>query len=196
MALLTSSNWSRAWCVALICAATALWMGMARAAPRLTGTEAEIRATYMYNFALFTRWPTNSFASTNSPILVAVIGADPIGPELERLAAGVTVRGRKLQVTLLPSGSNAPECHILFVAASEKDRVRELLAQVAGKPVLTVSELDPFCRIGGCVRFGRADRSVTLYFNPKEAAAQGLRLSPELLAIGRIRETERNVEPK
>jgi hypothetical protein len=173
-----------------------LLLAGSRAAPRLTGTEAEIRATYMFNFALFTRWPANVFESTNSPILVAVIGTDPIGLELERLAAAVTVRGRKLKVNLLPSGSDVPDCHMLFLAGTEKERVRELLAQANGKPILTVSELEPFCRIGGCIRFGRVDRTVTLYFNPKAATAQGLRLSPELLAIGRIRETDRNVEPK
>ena len=181
-----------AWCLVLL----PLLGWSVPSATRLRGTEAELRATYVYKFALFTRWPAAAFESANSPMVVAVIGNDPIVPELEKLAAAMTVNERRFKLVLAESGADAPECHILYVAGSEKGRVPELLEQVKGKPVLTVSDLEPWCRLGGCIRFARAERRVSLLFNPKAAAAQGLRISPELLAIGKIRETEKNVEPK
>jgi hypothetical protein len=60
--------------------------------------EYRIKAAFLYNFTLYTEWPRRSFAKADSPIVLAVVGDDPFGAELERRGARKTVRGRPIEV--------------------------------------------------------------------------------------------------
>jgi hypothetical protein len=164
--------------------------------PRLRATESEIKSAYIYNFALFTRWPARAFESPEAPLIIGVLGDGPFDQDLDKLVAVKKAGSRDLRLVREFAGGEPPECHILFIAGSERKRLKEILAAVKGKPVLTVSDLEPFCQLGGCVRFTRDEKSLGLFFNPKAAADQGLRISPELLAIGKIRETKPNADQR
>lgn len=156
------------------------------AAPKYKGTESEIKTAYLYNFALFTKWPTAAFETPNSPFIIAILGDDPFESDLEKGLARANVGSRSIEIRRVPSGGSPPKCHLLYISNSEKARVDEILDEVKGKPVLTVAEIDPFCRIGGSIRFMRGNKTIVLRINPKRAESQGLKISSDLLAIAEI----------
>ena len=154
-------------------------------------TEAEVKAAYLYNFGLFTQWPKKAFKAADSPFVIGILGEDPFGEEINEIAATETVNKRRIQIVRAPSGAPPPECHLLYVSASEKERFKEILESLKGQPVLTVSDDAPFCRLGGAIRFTRTSSKLGLVINPAAARAAGLRISPDLLAIAQIERTRK-----
>lgn len=158
-------------------------------------TEAELKAAYIYKFALFTRWPSNAFDSAKAPFAIGVLGDDaPLADALARIAATERVGNRAIQIRRISKGEAPPECHLLFVADSERNRSQEIIALLRRKPVLTVGEVAPFCRLGGCIRFKRTGNRLDLVINPGAATEAGLRISSELLDIAEIRKTDADAE--
>src|SRR5688572_7510665 len=60
--------------------------------------EYQLKAVFLYNFAQFTEWPTNSFSDQNSPIVIGILGNDPFGRVLDKTVEDETVHGRKLVI--------------------------------------------------------------------------------------------------
>ena len=50
--------------------------------------EYQVKAAFLYNFTKFVEWPEQSFAGTNSPLLIGVFGKDPFGGELQSAVEG------------------------------------------------------------------------------------------------------------
>jgi hypothetical protein len=75
----------------------------------------------------------------------------------------------------------------LFVSKDEEKRsVRELLAAVKGRPVLTVGEVDDFARAGGIINFVLVDNKIRFEINPEEGRRAGIRVSAQLLQLATI----------
>lgn len=158
-------------------------------------SEPELKAAYLYNFALFSTWPDHAFRSADAPFVIAILGDDPVTEEIRKIAEVEKARKRRIMVLHVEPGGMVPECHMLYVSASEKDRLEAILQTVQKRPTLTVSDINPFCRLGGCVRFKRTDHKIRLIVNPTAAAEAGLRISPDLLAIAEIQTTEKPSAP-
>ena len=56
-----------------------------------TTPEYKIKAAFLYNFAKLTDWPANAFSTTQSPLVIGVLGRDPFGALLDAKAALETV---------------------------------------------------------------------------------------------------------
>lgn len=149
--------------------------------------EAEVKAAYIYNFAHFVSWPEGAFTNKTEPFIVAVLGEDPFGKELEKALETEKAKGRSFSIIRTPTGSSVPHCHILFIGASEKERLSSIFQDLDNKPILTVSEVTPFARIGGMIRFSKENRRISLIINPETAKKAGLRIRSELLSIATLR---------
>jgi len=66
-----------------------------------------------------------------------------------------------------------------------------LLESVAGKPVLTVSDLDRFAAHGGVADFFVENGTMRFSINLEAAQRNGIRLSSKLLSLARIVKDER-----
>jgi hypothetical protein len=152
-----------------------------------TSKEHEIKAVLILNLARFVDWPEAAFASPESPIVIGVVGRNPFGQALENAVAGEQVNGRKITIEHFANLRSKP-CHILFISDSEKGRVQRILSAVAGRPVLTVSEIDGFTTsLGGMVRlYVNEQNKVRVQVNLESARSNGLRLSSKLLQVAEV----------
>ena len=75
------------------------------------------------------------------------------------------------------------ECHILFVASSERRRWRDVRQRLKGAPVLTVGEFDDFLDQGGVINFLLKGQLVRFEISLESAKAAGLRLDARLLSV-------------
>lgn len=142
--------------------------------------EARIKAAIIYNLARVVTWPESTLAT--EAFLLDVAGADADGPAFETLA-GKEARGKALQVRQWQRGTPG---QIVFVSKSEAGRCAALLDSLAGKPVLTVSEVDGFCEEGGIVQLVRRQNKVQMRVNRRAAEAAGLQLSSQLLKVAEL----------
>ena len=81
----------------------------------------ELKAAFLYNFARFTQWPDSAFAADG--MRVCVLGDDPFGTNLD----SKTIRGREVQVDHVTDAAAAKGCQVLFVGASERARLAEVM---------------------------------------------------------------------
>ncbi len=166
---------------------------LALACPALGANISEyaLKAAYLSNFAQSVKWPKATFADDNSPIVVGVLGSDPFGSTLEDATRGKTVSGRTLVVKRFNNFDKEKldelrNCQILFIANSEQDNVREILEGLKGSPLLTVSEINQFPKLGGIIQFIQEGDSIGLAMNPKTAMGVKLRLSSQLMKVAKL----------
>jgi len=148
--------------------------------------EYQIKAAFLYNFAKFITWPTNSFPQSDSPMILAVLGEDPFGPALQQTLTGKSVDGHPIQIVYARRGEIVTNCHILFVSRSEKDRLVPVLKSVARRSVLTVSDFEPFAQSGGMINLFLQGKAIRFQINPNATERAGFKVSSKLGGLGVI----------
>ena len=149
--------------------------------------QLRVKAAFLYKFAGFVEWPQGAFADAQSPIVIAVAGADDVARELEAATADRMVAGRSLQVRRLAAAEKPGDCcQILFVGArNDPARTTELLANAQGRPVLTVTERESDHPHGSVINFVPADDRVRFDISREAAEKNSLQLRSQLLGVAR-----------
>ena len=148
--------------------------------------EYQVKAAFLYNFTKFTDWPPRVFSSSNAPIFIGIVGEDPFGKTIDDVVSGEVVAGHPLVVKRLRAEDDLRSCHVLFISRSEKERLPEVLRQLKGTPVLSVSEISGFAEQGGMVNFQLANKTVKMEINQAAAEHAGLQISAKLLKLARL----------
>jgi hypothetical protein len=141
-----------------------------------------IKASHLAKFPAFVVWPDTAFETTASPFRLCVGGQDPFGLILERFTSDARVGDHPMTVTRLPLVSKTADCHVLFVSASRGQTPREMLAAVAGRPVLTVAD-DGLDAPGAMIQFVSVGGRVRFEIHADAALAEGLTVSSKLLSL-------------
>jgi hypothetical protein len=152
-------------------------------------SEYLIKAGFIYNFAKFVQWPSATFSQPDSPIVIGVLGTDPFGNVLDRIVEDKKIGTRGFVVKRYKWGKDLKDlkdCKILFVSASEKARIDEILLSVKGLPILTVGETPGFAERGGVIRFTLEDNRVRFEVNVDAAHQAELNISSRLLTLAKI----------
>lgn len=168
-----------------ICLPLAAVFGLAvgSGAQSTPAAEYELKAAFLLHFAQFVEWPQGE---TGESICLGVLGRDPFGSALEELAGGETIHGRKLVIRRSAHIESLKGCDFIFIPRADKAKTAELLGLIADGPVLTVGEIDGFARMGGVINFFLDGRKLRFEINPDAARRRGLKLSSQLLSLGRL----------
>jgi YfiR/HmsC-like len=162
----------------------------AAASPRAVGEHAvneyDMKAVYLYNLAMFVEWPAQAFKSANDPITICILGQSPIQIALAEAVNGESIDNRKLVVRLVSGVEQANQCQLLFIASSERKRLRSILQDPKIAGALTVGETEDFLAQGGAINFKREGNKVLLEINLDAVEQQKLRISSKLLNLARI----------
>lgn len=156
--------------------------GFAGAGEAAVDLETAIKASYLYKFAPFIQWPQAAFTTPSEPITICVAGRDPFGPALEEAIRGQRVSGRTIVVRYLENVEPETRCHILFAGEAPEQSVQEALRAVAGRPVLTVTDLSRGVG-GGMIQFVVVRGRVRFTIDAGAAGETGLAISSKLLAL-------------
>jgi hypothetical protein len=172
------------WCIQLvILAGIFLQTNVRMDAEPASLSEYQVKALFLLNFSKYIDWPAEAFAQPDSPIIIGIIGQNNFGDDLVHAVAGKTVNDRKIVIRPLTSESDWAKCHILFISASEKRRVPDILVRLHGLPILTVGETDQFTQQGGVVNFTKRDGKVRLEIDLHAAQQARLQISSRLLNV-------------
>jgi hypothetical protein len=147
--------------------------------------EYEVKAAFLFHFAQFVDWPSETFKSDTSPLTYCTIGEDPFQGALEASLNGKTVGARHLRVTHIKQAQEIPECQILFIGGMEKKRMSNVLASIRGTPVLTVGDADHFVNEGGVIGFSLEEKKIRFEINLNAATEAKLKISAKLLALAK-----------
>ena len=171
----------------LLLAAAVMFVAPARAhAQQAAPQEFQIKAVFLFNFLQFVEWPSAAFADVNEPIRIGVLGEDPFGSALDEAVHNETIRNRTLVIQRSRRLEDLQNCHLIYISRSERAHVDEILAGINRDPVLTVGDIDGFARRGGVINFYLEGKRVRFEFNAAAAQQRGLKMSSQLLSLGKI----------
>lgn len=152
--------------------------------------EYPIKATYLYNFAKYVRWPEPSVhnASDRSGwFTIGIVGRSAITSPLREIARKRQVQDRSVRLVSVRRAADLEQCHVVFVPSAEaQEFVATILPHTPVSSVLLVGESPGFATRGGMINFYSKDNRVKFEINPKKAEAANLKISSKLLRLGKI----------
>ena len=167
----------------------ALAWGSGSAADSPSSREYIVKAAFLYNFAKFVEWPPAAFVSDTSPLTLCILGDDPFGQAIDAIEGKAAGR-RRLTVRRTHTLAQIDNCHILFVARSERASVDTILTKAGQKGLLTVSDLEGFADSGGMIGLIREGNKIRFEINLEAARQAGLMISSKLLNLAKIVKTK------
>lgn len=147
-------------------------------------SPSKVEAAYVRNFARYVTWPEGAFREPRSSWRIGVLGRDRLGDVLEQTLQGRTEQDRPFEVRRAQTLDALRGCHIVFVGFDDAARRRAALAELKGKPVLTVGDADEFLDEGGIIQFVVGD-TVQMSINLDQARASALRIQTKMLEVSR-----------
>jgi hypothetical protein len=155
--------------------------GVARA--EAGGLEYALKATFIYKLAAFVHWPDSAFASATSALDLCVVGSNPFGGVLDQAVAGRFVEAHPIVIRHLAGAGRPAGCHILYLAVSNTPSAVQVLRNVRGAPVLTITDAAFEDGAKGIVHFVIRDGHVRFEIDSSEAAQNGVILSSKLKSL-------------
>jgi hypothetical protein len=149
-------------------------------------SEYKVKAELLRRFLDYVDWPDGTFPDPDAPVVVGVLGGDPFGTALDEAFHDQRTHNRPVLVRRSKVIDDLKRCQVLFVCRSERNRLSEILAGVEDLPVVTVSDINGFCRRGGILNFYIEDDKVRFAANAAAAQQKGIKLGSELLKRARL----------
>jgi hypothetical protein len=147
--------------------------------------DRQVKAAFVLNFLKFVTWPPTD--APDRPLDVVVLGADDLAKAVAEASAGQQIGGRAIVVRSVRRTTDIDGVpHLLFIGASERERLPVLLRRFEGRPVLTVGDATGYGSAGVVLNFYTSDTRIRFEANTTAAARAGLQISSHLLRLARI----------
>ena len=161
-----------------------LWCTLAWAAP--PAAEHQLKAVYLFNFGQFVEWPAQAFDSPDAPLVIGILGADPVGDSLETVVEGESLQGRRIEVRRFAKPADVGPSHILYIGSDEAGRLDATLAATRGRSVLTVTDIEGAEQQGAVIVLFNESNRIRMRINVAAAKAGNLVISSKLLRPAQI----------
>ncbi|HZX25859.1 MAG TPA: YfiR family protein [Telluria sp.] len=158
--------------------AVAMGAGPARAEPV---PERDLKAAYIFNFAVFTDWPADVLPPA-APIVLCVRQRAALYPVLAQLA-DKSVNGHRITIRTAPATPR--ECHLVYLDRDDRERWGQLKRELAGSAVLTVSDDQAISGDGAVIGMALENRHISFDVDLNAARSARLNLSSKLLRLAR-----------
>jgi hypothetical protein len=146
-------------------------------------TAAALKAAFVYQMPKFIEWPAGAIAAAG-PFSVCVLGDPPTTEAFERVMKGLKYEGRPINVSRVSSAALVQGCHALYVAPGTP-QVSSILADLREHPVLTVSDVEGFTKLGGVAQLYYESGKLRMFINLPAAQRAKLRFSSHLLRLSK-----------
>jgi hypothetical protein len=143
-------------------------------------TEPALKAAFIYNFALFTTWPTDA-----SPSVLCVLGDNAVAQALEQTVEGRLLAGRPMTVSRLAPTESPRRCAVLYLSHTSASDVAQILSGLGDAPVLTISDIEGFDQRGGIARFYFDHGHLRFSVDIQHAKHARLEISSRLLSLSK-----------
>ncbi|MGK5051480.1 YfiR family protein [Janthinobacterium sp. RB2P8] len=148
-----------------------------------TGATADARrpaevAQVLFGIISYVRWPV-----ARPEVRVCMLGAPRYGAAIVDTPASSL--GQRIRVKIPAAAAAAGECDVIYLGSLPEGEREHLLAQIIGKPILSVAEPGTSCTMGTmfCLRLSEAQ--IGFDVNLDAIARSGLRVHPNALQIAR-----------
>ena len=149
--------------------------------------EDKIKAAFIYNFTKYIEWVDDD---TTDSFEIGIIGdSDIISPLLE-IAARELVNNRKIEIIHFQDIQDFNSCNILYISASEADVLPDILKNIDGRNILTISGNTGFALKGVAINFVIIDGKIRFEININLINQTGVLVNSHLLKLAILVEDE------
>lgn len=143
--------------------------------------ENDMKAAFVFNFAVFTEWPAAAL-SDGAPISLCAGAANPMLASLTLLNDKL-VNGHRIAVRAAAAPLRG--CHVLVLDRHDRARWQQIKRELAGANVLTVSDDRSISEDGAVIGLALEDQRIGFDVNLGAARGARLNLSSKLLRLAR-----------
>jgi len=148
--------------------------------------EYRVKAEFIERFTHFIEWPPTAFAGPDAPFVLCVVGRTPVTGYLEAMARVRRIRDRRVELRRLGPTAELSACHLVFIASDERAYLKQILARVAGRPIVTVADSEGFGRAGVLINLVLdGEGRVRFEISAAGARQSALTLNAQLLRLSR-----------
>ncbi len=147
--------------------------------------EYEVKAAFLYNFALYVEWPAPALQERPA-FTIGAVGKDVFGGALEKIVKDRTAQGKPVTVVRFATADDVKPCHILFVPHGERDQLELIAKALKGSSTLLVGESEGVLAKGAVVNFFLEDKRVRIEVNPDAAGRENLRVGAKVLRLAKV----------
>jgi len=171
------------WFVVFSCAAAAFGIG-SPARGQDINREYKLKAAYIYQFATYVEWPEGAFRDATSPFVIGILGPDPVGADLRKIAKVKKIGGRKIDVRYYEQAKEVRDCHILFMSRALKSETQQAAIKLlSGQNILFVGETPDYLKHGGVIDFVIQENRIRIYISKSAYEREGVVFSAQLLRV-------------
>lgn len=137
-------------------------------------------AQAVFGIMSYTRWPADP-----SALRLCVVGPTEYADEVLKggqLPGNRTVGVRRIRID---DPALTLECEAVYAGLLSDSAWRQLVARLAGQPLLSISERPELCQIGGMFCLDVRPGGVTFEVNLDSVARSGVRVNPRVLQLAR-----------
>ena len=145
-------------------------------------TQYQIKGAMVYNFAKYITWPPQIFG--NNDLIIAVLGDNPFGEDLERVVKGRKANDRFIEIRYGRNIEDIKGSHIVFFCRSEESLIEEILKEYKSRFILTIGDdIEDFCQLGGIINISYKGKKPSFTINLEAAQKAGLIIDTKLLQL-------------
>ena len=149
--------------------------------------EYELKAVYIERITRFLTWPEEgSEEQPADAFVIGILGENPFGGKLSDLYAGRSIKGKPISTRQLTGLDEVEQCHILFIARSEEERLSQVLTATRGRPILTVGDTEGFAQKGVLINLEVEGGKLVFVINQTTCHEAGILVNSLILKVARV----------
>jgi YfiR/HmsC-like len=148
--------------------------------------EYQVKAAFLFNFAKFVEWPTDTFQGEETPITLCVFRQDPFGGALDEIIRGKVINYRAVVSRRINELSDLRSCQLVFISSVEDKHLSEVIGSLKGTSALLVGEGEGFAERGGGIQLFQEDSKLRFAINVDSIQRARLTVSSKLLALAKV----------
>ena len=142
--------------------------------------EYAMKAAFVYNFTLFTQWPT----LPNNRLNICILESDMLKHELEKFR-DKQPHGAILIINKISDLEKIKECQALYLSEEDKQRIPVILKLLENTPVLTITDVPELVGKGVMIGIKIENNRIVFEVDSQTAKKANLYLSSKLLSLAK-----------
>lgn len=138
----------------------------------------KVQSLYIYNFVKNIQWQ-----NVGDKYVIGVYANDATVKEIQEVLGIRQFNGKSFEIKKISSPTEASECHIVYVSASNGSNVKKMQESANLKNTLVVSERGQLNN-GAAIAFVLENSKLKFKINESACTASGLQVSKGLLSLG------------
>lgn len=181
------SRWGLWWMGrASLSASLLLLSALAMPARAVEADEYQVKGEFLFNFASFVDWPSQSQVGSEREVRVCVFGNDEVTSILSEVLQGRSAGKRDVMVRRIDDLAGVAWCRIVFITRFAEMEPEVVINSLGASSILTVGETAGFAANGGMVNFTGEQSRVRFEINQGAARRAGLKISSKLLRLAEL----------